>query len=128
MFIRKLLHTVSAVVILGVLATSSTGAKFNVRRTAYLTFNRSVQLPGVSLPAGTYMFELPAPGQSLDLVRVSSRDGKLIHLTAFTRPIPRPRGMSPDQSILFSEGPTHAPTPIKAWFSPDERTGRQFIY
>lgn len=130
MSMRKLLCTVSSIVILGVLATSTAGATFNLnnRRTTYLTFNGAVQLPGVSLPAGTYTFELALPDSTWDLVRVSSRDGKHVYLTAFTRVIERPREMPPNQYITFGEGPANAPPPIQAWFPPDERTGRQFIY
>jgi hypothetical protein len=49
---RKLLHMLFGVVILGVLSTVSTGAIWNAKRTSYFTFDRAVQIPGVSLPAG----------------------------------------------------------------------------
>jgi hypothetical protein len=128
MFTRKLLYTVSAIMILGVLATSSTGAVFNDKRTTYLTFNGPVALPGVTLAAGTYTFEVPYPDSSWTIVRVSSRDGRHVYFTAFTNIVQRPSGMSRNQNIVFGEGPAHAPTPIKAWFPQDEQTGRQFIY
>ena len=57
MSFRNALHTLFGVVLLGVLATSSIGA-MNLRKTTYFTFSKSVQLPGVALPAGTYIFEV----------------------------------------------------------------------
>jgi hypothetical protein len=126
MVTRKLLA--SAMVIFALLATASTGASFDNRQTMYLTFSGPVRLPGVSLPAGTYTFELPLPDASLQLVRVSSRDRKHVYFTAFTNVIDRPVDMPKGQSIVFGEGPTHTAPPIKAWFPQDERTGRQFIY
>src|ERR1700730_836824 len=65
-----------------VLAAASMKAWDN--QTTVLTFNRSVALPGVTLSAGTYIFELVDPGMSLDLVRVSSLGRSKIYLTAFT--------------------------------------------
>lgn len=128
MSIRKLTYTVSAIVILSVLATSSTGAVFNSKRTTYLTFNKPIRLPGLSLGAGTYRFELPDPDHSWNVVRVSSRNGTHIYLTAFTRVVGRPPGMSSAQRIIFGEAPEGIPTPISTWYPQDENTGRQFIY
>jgi hypothetical protein len=128
MMTRNLVYTMGAILILGVLATSSTGAVMNPRRTTYLSFSKPVHLPGVSLGAGTYKFELPDPDHAWEVVRVTSRDGSLVYFTAFTRVVDRPAGMPSDQSIIFGEGPANAPTPIKSWYPQDERTGRQFIY
>ena len=41
----------------------------------YLTFSGPVQLPGVTLPAGTYRFQLADPDSSRRVVRVSDKDG-----------------------------------------------------
>jgi hypothetical protein len=128
MFVTRLRYTVSAIAILGLLATSSAGAVFNSRRTTRVTFSGAIQLPGVSLPAGTYTFEVPAPDFCWEIVRVSSRDGRRVYFTGFTRPLARPTGLSGDKNIIFGESPAGGPTPIKAWFPQDERTGRQFIY
>jgi hypothetical protein len=124
---RRWLYTISAIVILGILGASSAGAVFD-KRTTYLTFSGPVRLPGVTLPAGSYTFELAVPDSDLDIVRVSSRNGREVYFTGFTRPIERPESMPLNQLIVFGEGPAHAAPPITAWFSPYQRTGRQFIY
>src|SRR5439155_18644110 len=41
----------------------------------YLTFSGPVNMPGITLPAGTYRFELADPDSSRRVVRVSEKDG-----------------------------------------------------
>jgi hypothetical protein len=128
MFARKLLHGFSGVVILGLLATSSMGAiSTNLHRTTYFTFSKAVQLPGVSLPAGTYIFETPV-ANARDLVRVMARDRSQVYLTAFTRIVERPAGERLDPVITFAETSANTPPRINVWYPEGERAGRQFIY
>src|SRR5438876_445463 len=70
-----------------------------------LTFSGPVGLPGVTLPAGTYVFELPEPKAVPNLVRVSSKDRSLVYLTAFTLQIERPEGLPDDRLVSFGEAP-----------------------
>ena len=127
MFIRKMLHVACGAVILGVLATASTGAMGDSRRT-YFTFNQPVHLPGVSLPAGTYVFSLPEPASAWNLVRVTNREGTQVYLTALTRLIDRPADKKLDAVIVFGEASGNTPPPINVWYPQGDRTGRQFIY
>lgn len=113
---------------LGVLVTASTEAWVTPYRTTYLTFNRSVALPGVELTAGTYIFELASPNMDLRLVRVLSRDRSKVYLTAFTNIVDRPPTMRANQAVSFGEAPAAAAPPITAWFPVGENNGRQFIY
>ena len=91
MLVRKIVHTLCGVVLLGVLATSATGAMMDTRRTTYFTFSGTVQLPGVTLPAGTYVFEVVNPDSGSDVVSVMSRDRKKVYLMRFTRFVYRPQ-------------------------------------
>jgi hypothetical protein len=95
---------------------------------AYLTFNRAVALPGVELPAGTYVFELALPLSEQNVVRVTSHDRRRIYLTAFTYPIQRPATLPRDQWITFGEARAGSAPPITAWFPEGSERGRQFIY
>jgi len=126
MHARQLLHVVSGVVILGLLATASTGA-INHRRTTYFTLSHAVQIPGVSLPAGIYVFETPSEN-TLNLVRVTSRDRSQVYLTAFTRIVERPAASRLDAVITFGETAANTPPRIDVWYPQGERAGRQFIY
>ena len=41
----------------------------------YLTFSGPVNMPGITLPGGTYRFELMDPDASRRVIRVSDKDG-----------------------------------------------------
>jgi len=127
MIARKWLYTISVMVILGVLGASSGRAAFD-KRTMHLTFSGPVRLPGVVLLAGTYTFELAEPEANLDLVRVSSRNGRQVYFTGFTKLIDRPLNLPLNELVVFGEGAANAAPPITAWLSPDRNTGHQFIY
>lgn len=61
-------------------------------RTPYLTFSQPVQLPGVALAAGTYVFELADPIAAHNVVRVFGRDRRTAYFMGFTNAVERPRG------------------------------------
>ena len=126
MFSRKRLLTALGVVILGLATTVSFGAGVNHNDTMYVTFNRPVALPGVSLGSGTYIFEM-LHVQAHSVVRVLSRDGKIVHFTAFTRQVSPPAGPKRGQVISFAEASPSVPQPIAIWW-PEDSSGRQFIY
>ena len=128
MFVRKIVHTLCGVVLLGVLATSTTGANMNASRTTYFTFSGTVQLPGVALAAGTYIFEVANPDGGSDVVKVVSRDRKTLYLLRLTRTIERRSGGNLDAAITLGETAAGIPPKVKAWFPQSETRGREFIY
>ena len=97
-------------------------------RTRYLTFNRSVRLPGVTLGAGTYVFELVDPFSAAGVVRVRSGDLRKSYFMGFTNATERPRGLRLDASVSLGESTGGMAPPITAWFPIGQRSGRQFIY
>ena len=115
-----------AVVLAGLLAAASM-ARADAAHINYLTFSAPFALPGVSLPAGTYAFEVVVPG-SYDVVRVSSRDGMHVYLRAFTRRVDRPRGLAADLAIVFNEEQAGVTLPVKTWFPVGQTVGHEFIY
>jgi hypothetical protein len=127
MFSRKTLSRTFALVALGALTTVSVGASTQAKHTMYVTFNRPVSLPGVTLSSGTYIFEAPDANSDHDLVRVLSRDRSKVFLTTFTRAVDRPAGVKPHQVISFGEASPDGTLPIEAWW-PQDSTGHRFIY
>jgi len=127
MFSRKSLVKALALVVLGLGATVSIDASPKAKHTMYVTFNRPVSLPGVTLRAGTYIFEAPGAEYDHDLVRVLSRDRSNVFFTAFTHPVERPTGMKGDQPISFGEPSREGALPITIWW-PQDSPGHQFIY
>src|SRR5438132_8260289 len=62
----------AAVLVIG-LATAAHADEWN--KLTYLTFSGPVNMPGITLPAGTYRFELMDPDSSRRVIRVSDKDG-----------------------------------------------------
>jgi hypothetical protein len=128
MLTSRLASATIGAAILAVAATASAEAVYSSHRTTYVTFRQGVALPGVELAAGTYVFELAAPEQHTNLVRVLSRDRKKIYLTQFTLQVQRPAKLDPKRAISFHEGSRGASPSVNTWFPEHEDTGRQFIY
>lgn len=125
---RKWVLTAFGVVILGSVVAASGDAWGTASNTNHLTFSRSFALPGMTLPAGVYTFELADSTVSLDIVRVVSRDRSKVSYTGFTALVPRPAGLPADQMLTFGEAPAGTPPPIVAWYPAGESIGHQFIY
>ncbi len=116
---------VAAVIALSVLSAAVFASG---RNTMYLTFSGPVGLPGVTLPAGTYIFERVDTPDRIDLVRVSARNRSHVYMTAFTRIVQRPRGLKSSQAVTFREGRPGAAPQIAAWFPMGAGEGHQFVY
>jgi hypothetical protein len=103
------------------------GASGSIPHTNYLTFSAPFALPGVSLPAGTYVFDVVATSSN-NVVRVRSLDGSHTYVTAFTVSVQRPTELPAGRQIVFNEVPAGTTTPVKAWFPIGQTIGHQFVY
>ena len=92
----------------------------------YFTFSAPVELPGLALPAGTYIFEHPDTAD-VHLVQVLSQDGRTVFGTFSTVPERRTTATDAPQ-VTFEERSAAAPPAVKAWFYPGRLTGDEFIY
>ena len=90
-----------------------------------LTFGAPVSLPGVTLPAGTYVFERDAI-ESARIVRVKSPNFQQLLFVGFTTPVMRPRGLN--APVAFGEAEAGRPLPIVAWYPVGSNRGHQFLY
>jgi hypothetical protein len=124
---RNTLLVASVGALVTVLVAASTDA-FPTTRYNDLTFSQPVALPGVTLPAGKYRFEIANPHMNQDVVRVSDPRTSRVFLTAHTLRVPRPRGMAADQAVVFGESPAGQPPPIKVWYPLHAIDGREFRY
>ena len=121
----KLVLVSCVAIVAGPLAARA--ASGSIPHTNYLTFSARFALPGVSLPAGTYVFDVLYIG-SENVIRVSSRNRAHVYLTAFTRRVQRPNGLSADRQIVFNEvRPGDTPS-VKAWFPVGQAIGHEFRY
>ena len=94
----------------------------------YLTFNRPVALPGVSLGAGTYAFEILNPMGGANVVVVRDRNRQRVYFSGLTNSIDRASTPTRDGAVILGEAGRHEAVPIVAWFPPNTSHGRQFIY
>jgi len=93
----------------------------------FLTFSGPVQVPGVTLPAGTYTFKLADLMGNRHVVQIFDKSEKKIYTTILAIPDQR---MTPTDKpvVLFSERPAGSPQAVKAWFYPGETIGNEFVY
>src|SRR5690349_8432439 len=100
------------------LATAAHADEWN--KLTYLTFTAPVSMPGITLPAGTYRFELMDPDSSRRVIRVSDKDGSKNYGIFLSIP-DRKIDPSDDPVVMFREMPAGLPRAIRAWFYPGER-------
>ena len=103
----------------------------------FFTFSQSVELPGKTLPAGTYFFQLADSPSNRHIVKVMSQDRKEIHATLLAIPFYSNERPSDEPQVRFMETPAQAgnttaagagTNAIKIWFYPGNSTGHEFIY
>jgi len=92
-----------------------------------VTFSRPVELPGMVLPAGTYVFMLADIPSSRHVVQVFNPEQNHLYGTFLALPNLRlkPTG---DTVMRFEERPVTAPDALRAWFYPGDSFGQEFVY
>ena len=114
-----------ATVLTVALAPSARADEWNKK--TILTFSGPVQIPGVTLPAGSYVFKLADIPGNRHVVQVFDKDEKKIYTTMLAIPNER---LEPSDNpvVLFSERASGSPQAIKVWFYPGNRVGNEFVY
>src|SRR5262249_32772859 len=90
------------------------------------TFNQPVQIPGMVLPAGTYVFQR-VEGFDPNVVQIWSADETHLYTTTLTIPDYR-REPETSAAVTFEERPAGSPKAIKEWFYPGDNNGHEFVY
>jgi len=92
------------------------------------TFNQPVELPGVTLPPGTYIFRFVDGTTGRKVMQVQAKDASNKTYGMFlTINAERPRP-SDDAELRFLETPAGQPAAVKTWWYPGNTIGREFIY
>jgi hypothetical protein len=95
----------------------------------FFTFSGPVAVPGVTLPAGQYLFRLPTKIASGErhVMQVLSADGKNSYAMFFG--ISANRVDYPTKpEIRFMETAAGMPPAVKTWWYPGDKAGYEFIY
>lgn len=115
-----------AVVIWGALCIAPLYADQWTKRTV-VTFGEAVEIPGMVLPAGEYVFKLADSMSNRNIVQVFNAEENEIHATILAIPHYRLRPNG-DTVILFEERSVGTPRAIHAWFYPGDNYGQEFVY
>src|SRR3954466_12795883 len=98
--------------IMGTLAALALGATPapaqapDTNRTTIVTFSAPVSLPGVTLPAGSYLFKLADSQVNRNIVQVFDKDRSKIYATILAMPAQR-NEPADDTVITFRESPAN---------------------
>jgi hypothetical protein len=91
-----------------------------------MTFSAAVELPGMRLEPGTYVFRL-ADTASRNVIQVLSQDemqvlGQWLYVAAERQEV------TGDTVVTFREASADTTPAIQFWFYPGEKIGKEFIY
>ena len=122
----KLLATALALAVLAVLAGRVTAQEPNTLERTFMTFSAPVEMPGVTLEAGTYVFKLADTG-SRNVVEVWDKDSKHMigHWTFVQSERPR---VTEETVVMFKETREGATPAVQFWYFPGEKIGKEFLY
>jgi hypothetical protein len=124
--LKRLITTSVLVVLVGAASGANAFTNTSDKRT-YFTFSQPVALPGVTLPAGTYMFRLADDTTTRKVINVTNKQGTESYAMLLTVPVYRPDAPR-DPEVRFMETASGAPRAVRAWWQEGERTGYGFIY
>jgi LPXTG-motif cell wall-anchored protein len=91
----------------------------------YFTFNAPVAVPGVTLPAGKYLFRI-VDTSGHNVVQVLNDNGKTYALFFAYRPLRNEPSTAPE--IRFMETAAGMPAAVHTWWYPGDRMGFAFAY
>jgi hypothetical protein len=127
MFANLTRWTIVVGCLLGILAIVPDAAAQRFDRGTKITINQPFEIPGVALPAGTYVFRLLDVGGSRSVVQVLN--AKETKSYAIVIGIPDYKLDTPEKTELsFYEAYQGVPIPLRAWFYPGFNYGVEFIY
>jgi len=124
--LMRVWKTICGAAVLMVLAAPGVRADEWDKKTI-LTFSGPVQIPGATLPAGSYVFKLADLNGNRHVVQVFDKDEKRIVSTILAIPNDRLEPAD-DPLVLFAERPAGSPQAVKVWFYPGDRIGNEFVY
>ena len=123
---RVTLIMTALVIALVAVFAGTTAAQTDTRDRTFLTFSGAVEMPGVTLPAGTYVFKL-ADTPSRNVVEVWDREEKkMIGHWLFVQ-ADRP-DVSQETVIMFKETAAGQTPAVHFWYYPGEKIGKEFVY
>ena len=92
-----------------------------------VTFDQDTEIPGLVLPAGTYVFKLASINSSRNIVQVWDETESQLYATLIT--VREYATETPDKAyFLLDNSQEGYPPAIVSWFYPGENMGWSFVY
>jgi hypothetical protein len=123
----KLIAGACATALVAVLTMNAAAQDSNSNERTYLTFSAPVELPGVTLQAGTYLFRLADSQSNRHIVQVFNQDEKQILATILAVPAERLE-VTGENVVTFRESAEGAMPAVQYWYYPGDRIGHEFVY
>jgi hypothetical protein len=120
---KAILLVLGGILVIGVLTIQAQ----RIDKKTTITFSHPVQVPGQTLPAGTYVFTISESSGIRNIVGIWDKD----HTTLITKVIAIPNvrlTRSDETTIEFHEAPAGTRKALKAWFYPGTKRGIEFVY
>ena len=118
--------TASVAAVLLTLTMSVSAQDFNTQKRTLMTFSAPVEMPGVTLQAGTYVFKI-ADIPSRNVVQVFDKDEKDIIGQWLYVSAERPQ-VTGETVVTFKETREGTTPAVQFWYYPGEKIGKEFIY
>jgi LPXTG-motif cell wall-anchored protein len=123
---RSYMITFLATALAGVLTVPTLSAD-PVYKLTEVTFAQPVEIPGMVLPAGTYVLKLLDPYMDQDIVRFYNP--KMDHMYAMVFAVRAFRLEATNRPVVtLAERARGAPPAIKKWFASGQNWGEEFVY
>src|SRR5262245_33805544 len=92
-----------------------------------VTLNEPLEIPGATLEAGTYVFQLADSPSNRHIVQIWTGDG--MYLIATVLAVPAYRLVPSSHTVLnYDERPADQPMALRQWFYPGDNMGQEFVY
>jgi hypothetical protein len=127
MLTRRLMVSACAIAMFTAVNVASALAQDVVDARTEFTFNAPVELPGTTLPAGTYVFRFADATTSRKVMQVLDKASNKTYGLFLTITAQRLKA-SDDAELRFLETPAGRPAAVKTWWYPGNSIGREFIY
>ena len=116
-----------AAVLTAMTAPLATAQTTQWSKKTFLTFSGPVQVPGKTLAAGTYTFQVADLAADRHVIQILDKDGANIITTVMT--VESKTTSTPEKNIvMFSERPVGASPAVKIWYYTGNQFGNEFVY
>jgi len=123
--LKAFVSTCAAVAL--VYGLSAPATAYTLDRRTLFTFNQPIALPGVTLPAGTYTFQLADPTTGAKVVQVLNHSGTQTFAMLLSIPAYRAEPAKKSE-FSFMETASGMPAAVEVWWQEGSTRGYEFIY